>query len=100
MAVAKRGGGIRQRQQLGQQRDIVAVPRPWGEQHPQFAELGFDRVVPDKSGGAFKLRYEGIESAVLVVGEQKIPQASMGLASDVLGKRVSAGLRSRPTSAI
>ena len=49
-------GGTRQRQQLAQQRDIVVIPRARREQRPQFAELGFDRVVAGEPGGAFELR--------------------------------------------
>ena len=80
-------GGTRQRQQLAQQRDIVVIPRARREQCPQFAELGFDRVVAGEPGGAFELGDEGIERAVLVVRRAEIAQAGMRLASDVLGKR-------------
>ena len=80
-------GGTRQRQQLAQQRDIVVIPRARREQCPQFAELGFDRVVAGEPGGAFELRDEGIERAVLVVRRAEIAQARMRLAFDVLGKR-------------
>ena len=51
-------GGTRQRQQLAQQRDIVVIARARREQRPQFAKLGFDRVVAGEPGGAFELRDE------------------------------------------
>jgi hypothetical protein len=80
-------GGIRQRQELAQQRDIVVIPRARCEQCPQFAEPGFDRVVAGKPGGAFELGDERIERAVLVVRRTEIAQAGMRLAFDVLGQR-------------
>jgi hypothetical protein len=81
------GGGTRQRQELGQQRDIVVIPRARREQCPQFAKLLFDRVVAGEPGGAFELGDEGIEGAVLVVRRAEIAQAGMRLGRDMLGKR-------------
>jgi hypothetical protein len=43
----------------------LVIPRARSEQCPQFAELGFGRVVAGEPGGAFELRDEGIERAVL-----------------------------------
>jgi hypothetical protein len=43
-------GGTGQRKQLAQQRDIVVIPHARGEQCPQFAELGIDRIVAGKPG--------------------------------------------------
>ncbi len=81
------GGRTRQRQQLGQERDIVVIPRPRAEQCPQFAEPGFNRVVAGETGGAFELGDEGIEGAVLMVRRAEIAQAGMRLGFDALGKR-------------
>ena len=61
------GGGTRQRQQLAQQLDIVAISHPQREQCPQFAELLFDRVIAGEPGGAFELRDEWIKRAVLMM---------------------------------
>ncbi len=80
-------GRARQRQQLAQQRDIVVIFCPSGEQRPQFAELLFDRIIADKSGGVFELRDKRMERAVLVVRRAEIPQADMRLGSDILGER-------------
>ena len=79
------GGGTRQRQELGQQRDIVVIPRARREQCPQFAELLFDRVIAVEPGGTFELGDEGIERAVLVVRRTKIAQARMRFGFDVFG---------------
>ncbi len=65
-------GGIWQRQQLAQQRDLVVIPRARREQRPEFAELGFDCVVAGEPGGAFELDDEGIKRAVLVVRRGEI----------------------------
>jgi hypothetical protein len=76
-----------QRQQLAQQRDIFIIPRPRREKRPQFAELLLDRVVASEAGGAFELGDEGVQRAVLMMRRAEIPQARMGLGSDVLRKR-------------
>jgi hypothetical protein len=61
-------GGTRQGQQLAQQRDIVVIPRARHEQRPDFAELGFDRVVADEPGGLGRwtfcspATFEGLQS--------------------------------------
>ena len=79
-------GGTRQRKQLAQQRDIVVIPRARPDQPPQFAELDVDHVIASEPGGAFELRDEGIERAVLVMRRAEIAQTGMPLAFDVLGK--------------
>ena len=81
------GGGIRQRQQLGQQRDFVIAARTGREQLPQLAELLLDRVVAREPGGAFELDDERVERAVLMVRRAEIAQPRVRLALDALRQR-------------
>ena len=79
-------GGTWQRKQLVQQRYIILIPRAWRDQCPQLAELGVDRLVAGEPGGAFELRDEGIERAVLMMRRAEMAQAGMRLGSDLLGE--------------
>src|SRR5215471_18541768 len=79
--------GTRQREQLGQQRNIVVILYSRSEQRPQFAELRFDSIIVDKSGGVFELRNEGKEGAVLMMRRAEIPQAPLPLIRKALQQR-------------
>src|SRR5215472_13808014 len=70
----ERGCGVRQRQQLCQQRHLIVAGHRRCEQSPQLVELLLGSIVESEAGGALKLYDERIESAVLVVRQAEIAQ--------------------------
>jgi hypothetical protein len=86
-AEAQIAGGIRQRQQVGDQRDLVAVACARRDQGHELVEPLLGRVVLRKAGGAFELCDKGIQRAVLMVRRAEIAQPGVRLAFEALAQR-------------
>src|SRR6202030_1459981 len=76
-----------QRQQVGDQRDLVVVANARRDQGRELAELLLGHVVVREAGGAFELRDERMERAVLVVRRAEIAQPGVRLAFEALAQR-------------
>src|SRR5262245_63049970 len=60
-AEVEAGGGTRQRQQLGQEGNVIIAVRTGCKQLSEFSELLLDHVIARETGGAFELDDERIE---------------------------------------
>ena len=76
--------GIWQRQQLGQQLDLIIPAGAGCEQSPQLAEFLLSPLVAREAGGAFDLGDERVKRAVMMVRRAEITQPGVRLARDCL----------------
>jgi hypothetical protein len=73
------GGTARQRQQVNDQRDLVAVAGTRRDQGRELVEPLLLCVVRRKAGGAFELGDKRVECSILVIGRAEIAQEEMRL---------------------
>ena len=84
---AELGRAARQRQQVGDQRDLITVASARRDQVRELAEPLLGRVVMREACGPFELRDKGMERAVLMVRRAEIAQPRVRPAFEPLAQR-------------